>query len=189
MFAKASSVFKQIITNVRRLAVVPDQRPVAQTPSTTMIGDAPITISLAQLDEMRAELRASNERHSTLLKELAEARSADPTGRIDKLQELARNLLTIARYAFANLPPSENPKWPTVAVVGVINRLPHLPDFTLDDQVLISEMRLFVRDIEEHEIRRARKRDALIASAPTRRTLREDAAVDAAASIGPLVDD
>lgn len=162
MLARVTRSIRQVLDTIQaRDTAASTPRPAAQTPA-SLLGEAPITISLAQFDGMRGELQRAREQVADLERQLVDARSADPQGRIGELRLLVRSLLVIVRYAFANLPPSENPKWPAKAIEDVVARLPFMPDFNEDDRVLQQEMRFFVKDIEEHEIDRARKRQALV---------------------------
>lgn len=121
------------------------------------LGEAPITISLAQVDELRAQVRQAYARVRELEIELADAKRTDPTKRIEGLERLARTMLSIVRFAIANLPPSEVPNWPQADVATMLALLIHLPGFNEDDEVLVNELRLFIADITEHEIVRARR--------------------------------
>jgi hypothetical protein len=138
---------------------------VSQAPG-DIIGDAPVTIRLSQLDDMRAQVRMANEHASKLEGELAQARTLDPTGRVENLTELARDLITIARFAVANLPPIEIRKWPWAALEMVANGLQHLPDYSDDDSVLKGELMAFAADVREHELDRSRKQAKEIEDAP-----------------------
>lgn len=138
---------------------------VSQAPG-DIIGDSPVTIRLSQLDEMRAQVRAANERAADLEDELTRERVKDPTGRVEGLSVLARDLITIARFAIANLPPIEIRKWPWMVVETVANGLHHLPDYSDDDSVLKGELMAFAADIREHELDRSRKQAKEIEEAP-----------------------
>ena len=161
---------QKIIAAVRRLLADSKLQPLPQhainQTAAMALGDAPITISLAQLDELRTQLRTAREQSVQLELQLTQARATDPAGRVEGLRVLIREMLTIVRYAVANLPPSENPKWPWGAVRRMAVYLAYLPDFNADDRVLVTELELFVADIQEHDIARARKRDELIAFTP-----------------------
>jgi hypothetical protein len=160
---------RQLINNVRRVLADPGPKgssTVSQAPPAIM-SEAPVTISIAQLDELRAQIRQGHARVAQLEAELVAAKQRDPTGSVTHLETLARNLLVIARFAIANLPPSEIPKWPFAAVEAVAGHLKHLPGFNEDDQVLITELGFLVSEIKEHELDRARRYNALIASAPS----------------------
>lgn len=154
--------------------------PIVQTP-TANISEAPVTITVGQLNEMQAQIRAGHERASQLAKELMQTQAADPTGRVQGLTALARALLTVVRFAIANLPPSEIPKWPYGSVEEVSKLMPQLADFSDDDQILVQELALLVADIKEHERLRALKRYELIAGAPSEalKPPRVEIAVDA----------
>lgn len=120
------------------------------------IGDAPITITLSQLDAMRADIRVANERAAKFEQDLVNARSADPSHRIGALTRTIREgCLPVVRFALANLPPSEIPKWPVDAVKVLAAHLAVLPDATEDDRVLSIELEAFAGDIEEHNFSRA----------------------------------
>lgn len=162
---------KEIVQKARkRPKVVARSRPaepppIVQTPPTT-IGDAPVTISLSQLNDLQSQLRQAQTRSHTLEQDLAAAKALDPTGRVGKLQELARAALEVVRFAIANLPPSEIPKWPYGEVQQIADLLPDLPSFGQDDEILVTELQAFVEEITTQELLRARKRDELIAGAP-----------------------
>lgn len=131
------------------------------------LGDSPVTLTLSQLNELQASLVTAETAVTRLEGELAQARAADPTGRIGRLTTLVRDgLLPIVRFAVANLPPMEIPKWPWRAVLVAATSLDGMPDFSQDDDVLANELALFAQDVQQHELLRARKRDELIESAP-----------------------
>lgn len=140
-------------------------RPVAQAPGTSL-SDAPVTITVSQLNDLQAQVKQAQEQNVRLEQHLAEVKALDPTGRVANLQALAHAELEVVRFAIANLPPSEIPKWPYEAVDRIGKLLHALPDFNADAEVLVEELKLFVADIKEHELARARKRDELIANAP-----------------------
>jgi hypothetical protein len=165
-------LINQIQTILRRLLADPGPKGsstprVSGAAPATVIGESPVTLSLSQLDDMRAQIRQGHARVAELEAQLAGMKGVDPAGRVMALNGLARVMLTIVRFAIANLPPSEIPKWPRDAVAAMAVGLRYLPDFNVDDEVLLAELRLFMAEIEEHEIDRARKREDLIASAPT----------------------
>jgi hypothetical protein len=72
----------------------------------------------------------------------------------DKLDAVVRASLVLTRFAVANLPPEVTPGWPTAALQEVIDGLPVLPSYGIDDADLVIEFRAMARDIEEHERRR-----------------------------------
>ena len=72
----------------------------------------------------------------------------------DKLDAAVRASLVLTRFAVANLPPEVTPGWPVAALQEVIEALPVLPSFGLDDADLVIELRAMARDIAAHEARR-----------------------------------
>lgn len=130
---------------------------VAQAPAMSL-GEAPITISLAQVDELRAQVRQAHARVHELEIELANAKRTDPSGRIHDLEVLASSMMSIVRFAIANLPPSEIANWPVDAIRSMAHYLKALPTFGEDDRVFANELNLFAKDIAEHETARARRR-------------------------------
>lgn len=122
------------------------------------MGEAPITISLAQVDELRAQVRGAYARVHELEIELANAKRADPSGRIHDLEVLACSMMPIVRFAIANLPPSEIANWPADAIRDMAYYLGALPVFGEDERVFVNELNLFTKDITEHETARARRR-------------------------------
>jgi hypothetical protein len=123
-------------------------------------------ITLAQFNELQSGIQAAQARAASLEAQLQTAYTTDPEGRIEALRDLARDMMQIVRFALANLPPIEIPKWPYEAVARVAEHWSCVPDFTHDDEVLITELRAFAEDVRTRELERAREREALIASAP-----------------------
>jgi hypothetical protein len=150
--ARISNALRRFFANPTLQGLAVNQAPAGA------IGDAPVTISLSQLNGLYEQIQHAHERARQLENELVQTRMADPTKRTHALNLLARNMLHIVRFAIANLPPSEIPKWPHEAVAAVAGGLKHLVDFNEDDQVLAAELALFVKDIHEGEVTRAEKR-------------------------------
>jgi len=116
----------------------------------TSIGDAPMTITFAQMQEMQAAIKAANAHAAQLEAELHVARGADPSGRVESLRRLIRDgLMPIMRFAIANLPPDVVRNWPHSALEATITLMSNLPDFSEDDRVLICELRAFMEEVAD----------------------------------------
>lgn len=126
---------------------------VSQSPG-DLVGDAPITVSLAQIDALRNQIKQAQQEAADLRVALEAAKRGDPNGDTAKLERLSRAMLEIVRFAVANLPPSDIPKWPRDSVQFVADHLSALPEFSVDDETLVAELKLFVTEIEEHALRR-----------------------------------
>jgi len=106
--------------------------------------------------------REAAEREANNLKiELARVRNEDPANRIAPLNELARSMLEIVRFAVANLNPESTRSWPAKALERVATLMPAMTDFTsADDGVLAHEFRAFAGDCREYAQRREEARQA-----------------------------
>ncbi len=85
---------------------------------------------------------------------LTAQRLEDPSGRVPALTSFARECLTIARFAVANLPPEMIRGWPFEALRRVILGLKDLPDYTVNDRDMALDLLNFADECEQHEIRR-----------------------------------
>lgn len=123
--------------------------------------DANVTIKLSKLDELRDGYKRANDRIAGLEAMLVEEKQRDRTGEIAKLRALLRESFVVVRFAVANLPPETTKMWPTTALRLIIESLPLMPDFSVDDQAFINELRQFRREIFDIDrIRAARDEDA-----------------------------
>jgi hypothetical protein len=87
--------------------------------------------------------------------ELLAAKIADPSGRLPAITTFARECLTIARFAIANLPPEMIRGWPYQALRNVCNTIDILPDYSADDRDMALDLLNFAKDCEDHAIRRS----------------------------------
>ncbi len=119
--------------------------------------DASVTIKLSKLDELRGANAVANDRIAELEKQLIEEKQRDRTGEIARLRELLRDTFIVVRFAVANLPPETTKMWPSLALKSIVDKLPLMPDFNVDDQAFINELKQFRREIYEIDrIRAAR---------------------------------
>jgi hypothetical protein len=81
-------------------------------------------------------------------------RLEDPTGRVPALTSFARECLTIARFAVANLPPETIRGWPVEALRRMILGLKDLPDYDVNDRDMALDLLNFADDCAQHELRR-----------------------------------
>lgn len=125
-----------------------------------------VTMTLEELDGLRARERAAIMRTVELEKQLVEAKQADPLERIGQLMLLCRTFMGITRFAIANLPPETIKGWPWLNLEMLVENLKHLPDFSMDDESFVSDLRAFARECKDHEERRARgvKLDGVVAT-------------------------
>jgi len=106
-------------------------------------------MTLDDLKAIEARERSAYEELAKIRAELIEAKSIDPANTIKMLVPLCREMMTIIRFAVANLPPSEIRGWPFEAVHTVANRLGELPDKTSDDLTFAIELRAFANEVVE----------------------------------------
>lgn len=96
-----------------------------------------------------AEQQAVDAKHA-----LQAQRLEDPTGRVPALTSFARDCLTIARFAIANLPPEVIRGWPVDALRRMIHGLKDLPDYDVNDRDMAIDLLNFADECAEHEARR-----------------------------------
>lgn len=129
---------------------------------------ATLNMTLADYEALKnARTKAENDL-ADLQRQLEEARMADPTGKLVDLNKFARDCLTIARFAVANLPPETIRGWPYEALREVSKNIHALPDFSTNDRDMALDLLAFAKDAEDLELRRK-----ATATAPTKFTVEE----------------
>lgn len=116
---------------------------------------ATMTIPYSEYQSLLDAIKKNAEDITQVRIELTAAKMADPTGRVPTITAFARECLTIARYAVANLPPELNKGWPYRTLFRVANFMPELPDYSIDDRDLANDLVAFGKECEQHELRRA----------------------------------
>lgn len=113
----------------------------------------PLTEWQAQMDlRQEAEKQAAN-----FKRQLIEARmqtGGDPA-RCRSLNELARNLLSVTRFAVSQLPPESHRNWPARELRGAAQLLPMLNDHDQNDREIASEFQAFADECERWDRARA----------------------------------
>jgi hypothetical protein len=128
---------------------------------------ATLNMTLTDYQELLNARKRAEQEAADVRAELAAAKLVDPTGVVTGLNAFARDCLTIAQYAVANLPPELNKGWPYEALLRICENIDILPDYTVNDRDMALDVINFARDCEAHEIRRRS------APKPTRMTAEE----------------
>lgn len=128
---------------------------------------ATLTMTLADYQELLNARKRAEQEVADVREELARAKLVDPTNTIAGLTKFARDCLTVAQYAVANLPPELNKGWPYEALIRVCENIDVLPDCSTNDRDMAIDVINFAKDCEDHEIRRRN------APRPTRMTAQD----------------
>jgi hypothetical protein len=115
---------------------------------------ASMTMPFSEYQELLAARTRAEQEAAEVRAELAAAKLVDPTGVVTGLNAFARNCLTIAQYAVANLPPELNKGWPYEALLKICEHINILPDYDVNDRDMALDVINFARDCEAHELRR-----------------------------------
>ena len=116
----------------------------------------PITLqlSLEDYNAMQAAKTKAEQETAEVRKELEAAKFVDGDERVAKVTAFAREALTVARFAVANLPPEMIRSWPYQALLRLAETIGDLPDCSINDRDMAIDLIAFARDCETHEIRR-----------------------------------
>lgn len=129
---------------------------------------ASLTLALAEYQDLLAARARAEQETAEVRAELAAAKLVDPTSTVAPLTAFARDCLTIARFAVANLPPEMIRSWPYEALIRLCENIHVLPDCSINDRDMALDLISFAHDCEAHEIRRRGE------PKPTRFTTEED---------------
>jgi hypothetical protein len=129
---------------------------------------ATLTLTLADYDALKNARTTAENEAADLRRQLKEARTADPLGKLTDLNKFTRDCMTVARFAVANLPPETIRGWPYEALQNLAHNIHVLPDFSTNDRDMALDLLAFARDAEELEKRR--KATAMV---PTKFTAEE----------------
>jgi hypothetical protein len=118
---------------------------------------AQVTMSLAELDELRGKLMAAREEAGKLQAKLTAALAADPEGRVTVLIDAIRAVLPIIRFAVANIDPRTMTRWPYEDLRNFAKALRGVPAFGADIEECAIEFEAFSREAELIELDRAER--------------------------------
>jgi hypothetical protein len=115
---------------------------------------ATLSMTLADYEALKSARTKAEQELAAALKQIADARLVDPDGTITALTAFARDCLTIARFAVANLPPETIRGWPYAELLRISETLHVLPDFSTNDRDMALDLAAFARDCEQLELHR-----------------------------------
>jgi hypothetical protein len=118
------------------------------------MSNATLQMSLDEYNAILGSRTQAEQERDQAFKELAAAKLVDPSGYVPKISEFARDCLTIARFAIANLPPEMIRGWPYQTLRKICETINVLPDYTADDRDMALDLLDFAQDCEDHDIRR-----------------------------------
>jgi hypothetical protein len=113
-----------------------------------------LTLSMEDYNALLAAKQQANEETAEVRRQLEAAKFVDGDARVVSVTKFARDCLTIARFAVANLPPEMIKSWPYEALRRVAETMETLPDFGISDRDMAIDLLAFARDCEAHELRR-----------------------------------
>jgi len=119
-----------------------------------MTASATLNLSMSDYTMLLNRVKEAEQEAAEARVALQAQRLEDPTGRVPALTTFARECLTIARFAVANLPPETIRGWPVEALRRMILGLKDLPDYTVNDRDMALDLLNFADECEQHEIRR-----------------------------------
>lgn len=117
-----------------------------------------VTLSFEEYANIKLARETAEAEAAGLRADLVKAKNEDPSGRINQLGELARELIQVLRFAVGNLPPETTRHWPFRSLEAAAKLLPWLPDFTPDDNTLAIELKAFANEVMKYEAQRSRRR-------------------------------
>lgn len=115
---------------------------------------ATLNMTLADYEALKAARTKAEQDLADVQRQLEEARKADPTGKLVALNAFARECLTLARFAVANLPPETIRGWPYAELMRIADTIHVLPDFSTNDRDMALDLMAFARDCEALELHR-----------------------------------
>jgi hypothetical protein len=127
-----------------------------------------LTITLKDLNHLKAATEQERKRVQALESQLAEARMTDPNGVIRDLCGIVRSAKAVVQFAVGNLEPSTVRGWPYEALRAFADGLLRLPDADVQDQTLASDLCTFAKNAAGYEEYR-RERDAKRVAMPASR--------------------
>jgi len=113
-----------------------------------------LTLSLEDYNALQLAKQQALEETAEVRRQLEAAKFVDGDARVAVVTRFARDCLTVARFAVANLAPELTRGWPFEALRRIADTIDVLPDYTLQDRDMAIDLRSFARECEQHEIRR-----------------------------------
>lgn len=119
-----------------------------------MTASATLNLSMSDYTMLLNRVKEAEQEAAEARVALQAQRLEDPTGRVPALTSFARECLTIARFAVANLPPETIRGWPVEALRRMTLGLKDLPDYDVNDRDMAIDLLNFADECAQHEIRR-----------------------------------
>ena len=82
------------------------------------------------------------------------ARLEDPSAKLDRLLVFTRDILDVARFGIAHLPPETVKNWPYETLRRAMRNIDALPDCSTSDRDMALDLVSFARECEVLELRR-----------------------------------
>ena len=118
------------------------------------MSDPTVTMALSEHLAQRKRSEEMEAEIAQLKQQLINAKFEDPSLRVPKLAQLARDLLPVVQFAMANCSPRDIKKWPWKELMRVAIGLEALPDHSQFDEELSREMLKFAAECEDWDLRR-----------------------------------
>ena len=151
-----------------------------------------VSITLADLDNMRKGNERLQARIGELEKQVVEAKMADPNDTIKLLREIISHALPIVQFASGNLEPSTIAGWPHAALAALAASLVKMPDVDVPIQELAQDLKNFAKlaaGYEEYRKERDAKRAVMPAMPSDFGPQTEEAAFAHAARVAAVSED
>jgi hypothetical protein len=119
-----------------------------------MTQSATLQMTLVDYNSLLDARKKAEQELAEVRAELVAAKLVDPTNRVTEVTAFARDCLTIARFAVANLPPEMIRGWPHETLTKICETIHVLPDHSINDRDMALDLLNFARDCKDHELRR-----------------------------------
>lgn len=119
--------------------------------------EAKVEISYDKLQETLGKISAAEQEAAALRQQLVDEKLRDPSERVAEVTAFARDCLTVARFAVANLPPEMIKGWPYEELRRIGQNIGKLPDCSISDRDMGIDLVAFARECEAVENERRRR--------------------------------